>query len=259
MPVPPALPPGYGEALYWAQRYNRSYTRHSHLYQAFGPIPSHSHAPREAVSEPTRGAETSVTAVWMMIVVMVFGAWLGSTLTPTVVRQPSPPETVVRQPLPPETAYTVLGSPSVSAAFIDRVLAYYHSPAQGRGQALYDLGVKYGVDPVFALAFFMNESTFGTQGEATKTLALGNERCITDRSCVDQDRGGYAQFDSWEDGFEHWYMLITGPLYKGDGRTTVATIIPRYAPNSDHNNEQHYIWVVEYAVDTWRAGKVVVA
>jgi len=157
------------------------------------------------------------------------------------------------------TGYSVLGPPSISADLINQVLAHYHSPAAGKGQALYDLGVKYGVDPAFALAFFMNESTFGTAGEATLTLALGNLRCIPNRPCVDQDRGGYAQFYSWEDGFENWYLLITGPLYKGAGLTTVNTIIPRYAPNSDQNNEAHYIAVVKHAVDTWRSGKVVVA
>src|SRR6266516_4305998 len=71
---------------------------------------------------------------------------------------------------------SVLGPPSVSATFINRVLAAYHSPAAGLGQALYDDGVNTGIDPVYVLAFFMHESSFGTTGEARKTLALGNER-----------------------------------------------------------------------------------
>ncbi len=174
-----------------------------------------------------------------------------------------PDDTTVSVPAP---GYSVLGPPSISAGMINQVLDHYHSSASGKGQVLYNLGVKYGVDPAFALAFFMNESTFGTQGMATATLALGNERCLSDRPCVNTQglpclagQSCYAQFTSWEDGFEHWYMLITGPLYKGAGLTTVATIIPRYAPGSDHNDETHYIAVVEHAVDTWRAGKVVVA
>jgi Peptidase_C39 like family len=169
-------------------------------------------------------------------------------------------------PVHAATGYSVLGPPSISADQINQVLTYYHSPAAGQGQALYDLGVKYGVDPVFPLAFFMSESTFGTQGMATSTLALGNERCLSDRPCVNTQglpcgngQSCYAQFYSWDDSFEHWYMLITGPLYKGAGRTTVATIIPRYAPGSDHNDEANYIAVVEHAVDSWRAGKVGVA
>src|SRR5438067_888267 len=73
--------------------------------------------------------------------------------------------------------YRVLGKPTVSATFINRVLLAYHSPATGKGQALYDDGVKYGIDPVFALAFFLHESTFGTAGVAIVTRSLGNIRC----------------------------------------------------------------------------------
>ena len=42
---------------------------------------------------------------------------------------------------------TVVGSPTISAAKIDAVLASYQSPAAGTGQAMHDLGVKYGIDP----------------------------------------------------------------------------------------------------------------
>jgi len=43
---------------------------------------------------------------------------------------------------------SVLGPPTVSAAFINQVLSVYHSPAEGLGQVLYDDGVTYGIDPV---------------------------------------------------------------------------------------------------------------
>jgi hypothetical protein len=56
--------------------------------------------------------------------------------------------------------YSILGPPTVSAAFIDQVLAANNSPAAGNGQAIYNDGVTYGIDPVFALAFFMHESAF---------------------------------------------------------------------------------------------------
>ncbi len=160
-------------------------------------------------------------------------------------------------------SYTVTGPPSISAPFINTILCTWHSPTCGKGQTLYNLGIKYGIDPAYALAFFMNESTFGTAGMARITLGLGNERCIDDRPCVngqgDPCQAGqscYAQFESWEDGFEHWYMLIKN-LYIGQwGLTTVPQIIHRYAPNADNNNEAHYAYVVEHAVDLWRAGKV---
>jgi hypothetical protein len=153
---------------------------------------------------------------------------------------------------------SIYGPPTLTTAQINTILAAYHSPAAGTGQALYDLGKQYGIDPAFALAFFMHESTLGTQGEATVTLALGNERCINDRPCIDQDRGGYAQFQSWQDGYEHWYSLMTSDLYKGAGLTTVQRIIPRYAPTADHNDEQAYINSLLYSVNAWRSGKVVI-
>ena len=155
-----------------------------------------------------------------------------------------------------ESSYTVPGSPTISAAFINQVLAVYHSPAAGKGQALYDLGVKYGIDPVYALAFFWHESGFGTAGEARVTFSPGNERCIEDRPCIDQDRGGYAQMQSWADGFDHWYRLILNLYVRQWGRVTVAQIIPKYAPTSDGNDEAAYIAAVEQAVDVWRGGQV---
>jgi len=166
------------------------------------------------------------------------------------------------------SSYTVTGQPSVNAQFINTILCNYHSPACDQGQELYDLGVKYGIDPAYALAFFMNESTFGTEGMARTTLSLGNERCIEDRPCVNTQGGPcragqscYAQFNSWADGFEHWYQLIKDGYVDGQVSsrcpcTTIDQIIPVYAPSSDNNNEQHYITVIEQAVDAWRSGKV---
>ncbi len=164
-------------------------------------------------------------------------------------------------PIPEQTAiptnpgpYSVLGKPTISADFINQVLASYNSPTAGMGQTLYDLGVKYGMDPVYPLAFFMHESLFGTTGEARATLSLGNSRCIPDRSCIDQDRGGYAKMNSWQDGFEQWYKLIRNLYIAQWGRVTVDQIIPKYAPNSDGNNETSYIALLKHEIDTWRAG-----
>jgi hypothetical protein len=160
-----------------------------------------------------------------------------------------------RTPIPVQNGpYSVLGKPTISADFINQVLASYNSPAAGQGQALYDLGVKYGIDPVFALAFFMHESLFGTTGEARTTLSLGNLRCIPTRPCIDQNRGGYAQMNSWVDGFEQWYKLIRNLYVAQWGLVTVDKIIPTYAPNSDGNNEAEYIALLKHEIDTWHAG-----
>src|SRR5688572_20452661 len=53
-------------------------------------------------------------------------------------------------------------APSLSAAQIDSILASYGSPATGSGADFYRLGIEYGIDPAYALAFFVHESTAGT-------------------------------------------------------------------------------------------------
>jgi hypothetical protein len=85
-------------------------------------------------------------------------------------------------------------------------------------------------------------------------LSLGNLRCIPTRPCIDQDRGGYAQMYSWVDGFEQWYKLIRNLYVAQWGRVTVDQIIPKYAPNSDGNNEAQYIATLKREIDTWHAG-----
>ena len=173
------------------------------------------------------------------------GSWQHNPAVPTPAVQPQ-----ATQAAP----YTVLGNPTITVAFINQVLSRYNSPAAGKGQSLYDLGTQYGIDPAFALAFFMHESSFGNQGEATKSLSLGNLRCIPNFRCQDN----FAQFDTWEDGFKAWYQLIRNLYVAEWGLTTVDQIIPRYAPQADNNNEQAYIASLKHALDTWQAGQIIV-
>jgi len=203
--------------------------------------------------------QDSSSFVWIIVLVVACIAgyeFVQSAQKTMVIRQT--PASVSTPVLVTTSSTSIYGPPTITVSQIEAVFTAYHSPATGTGQALYDLGMKYGIDPAFALAFFMHESTLGTAGEARMTLALGNERCINDRPCIDQDRGGYAQFNSWQDGYEHWYMLMTSDLYKGAGLTTVQTIIPRYAPTADNNNEQAYIDSLIYSVNAWRSGKVMI-
>ena len=153
---------------------------------------------------------------------------------------------------PPSGSYSVLGQPTVSAEFINRVLSANGSPATGTGQAVFDLGEKYGIDPVFALAFFQHESSFGTTGVARATRSPGNIRASAGYTQID----GYRAYRSWTSGFEDWYKLIKN-LYIGQWNlTTVGQIVPVYAPSSDNNDVGAYISAVENAVDQWRSGIV---
>ena len=161
----------------------------------------------------------------------------------------------------PHGSYSVVGAPTISADFIETVLAAYGSPASGKGQALYDLGVKYDIDPVFALAMFQHESSFGKAGEARSSLSLGNLRCVPDEMAC---RDGFAWFATWEDGFEAFYTLIWFGYVKGQVTdaivghpcSTVPQIIPVYAPSSDGNNVNGYIGAVEHAMTVWRSHHV---
>ncbi len=146
----------------------------------------------------------------------------------------------------------VEGKPTLSAAFIDKVLAAFHSRAAGTGEALYSLGVQYGIDPAYALAFFMHESTFGTTGVARATLSLGNIRCTPGYQCIE----GYRAYASYQNGYLDWYRLIRNLYITQWHLTTVQAIIPVYAPSSDHNDVASYIAAIERAVRTWRAGEV---
>ncbi len=160
----------------------------------------------------------------------------------------------ISKPITHLRAYVLEVKPSVNADFINEVLDYYHSPAAGKGQVLYEDGVKYGIDPVYALAFFMQESSFGTQGVATMTHSLGNIRANAGEPSYD----GYRKYDTWEAGFEDWYRLIA-QQYVGKWKlTTVDQIVPVYAPGSDNNDVATYIANVKNAVDVWHSGLVAV-
>jgi len=151
-----------------------------------------------------------------------------------------------------QPSYSVDGPPTLSVSFINQVLVAYHSPAAGLGQALSDGGVRYHIDPAYALAFFLHESSFGTTGWGAVNRSLGNIRCSSGYRC----QGGYRFYASWQAGFLDWYHLIRDLYIKQWHLTTVAQIIPVYAPASDHNDVSAYIQAVEHAVDTWRSGKV---
>lgn len=146
---------------------------------------------------------------------------------------------------------SVIGSPSLSAAFIEKVFSTYDSPAVGLGRALYADSEQFHIDDVFALAFFLHESSFGTTGVARFTRSLGNIRCSGYPTCYE----GYRSYPSWQVGAWDWFRLIKEE-YLPRGLTTVQSIVPVYAPASDHNDVSAYIQAVLEAVSTWRAGRV---
>ena len=124
--------------------------------------------------------------------------------------------------------------------------------AQGKGQALYDESVHFGIDDAYALAFFQQESSFGLYGWGAVNHSLGNIRCTAGYACG----GGYRAYGSWEEGFRDWYQLIRGMYVDQLGLKSVEQIIPVYAPAADQNDESAYINAVESSVALWRTGRI---
>lgn len=147
--------------------------------------------------------------------------------------------------------YQVTGKPSLSAVFINRVLAQAHSPAMETGQALYALSLTYGIDDAYAVAFFQHESQFGTTGTARITRSIGNIRCSQGYICYQ----GYRAYTTWQQGEQDWYRLIRNQYINRWHFTTLAQIIPVYAPATDGNDVAAYIAAVEHDVNQWQGGQ----
>lgn len=145
-------------------------------------------------------------------------------------------------------SFSVLGNPTISADRIDAILHAANSPAQGTGAALYQDGVNAGIDPIFALAFFHHESSYGKYGVAAVSRGLGNIRCTEGYHCVD----GYRAYASWQQGYQDWYDLISQLYVKQLGLTTVDQILPVYAPPSE-NSTDGYIAALKADITAWRA------
>lgn len=155
------------------------------------------------------------------------------------------------EPPAPTAPHALAHCPTVTAAFLDHVLTLAHSPSVGLGTVLYEEGVKYGIDPAYALAFYHHESDYGRLGVARVTLSLGNIRCTAGYRCIE----GYRAYASYAAGVLDWYTLIAN-VYLAHGLTTVEQIIPVYAPSADNNNEAAYIAGINADVAIWREGRV---
>ncbi len=154
--------------------------------------------------------------------------------------------------------YNLQGAPSLNARQIDAILASYDSPATGTGQIWLQLGRDYGIDPAFAVAFFILESSAGTnpgwaglKPDGGTTHNVGNIICAGYQRCY----GRFRDYASWEEGIADWYRLIDVEYIKGRGTVTVEQILPIYAPSFE-NDVQGYINGVTGMVDGWKINGV---
>ncbi len=197
---------------------------------------------------------TVLLALVLLAALSMMGSLSTSHATTSLALSAAPvPTTSVASRGGVSSSSSILGRPSLSVAFLNRILSTYHSPAAGLGSVLYADSLTYGIDDAYPLAFFLHESSMGNAGMARSTHSLGNIRCTVGWSCL----GGYRSYANWAAGFRDWFTLIASE-YLPRGLSTVATIIPVYAPSADHNDEHAYIVAVLSAVSAWRTGRVLV-
>ncbi len=214
-----------------------------------------------------RGTEI---AGWVLVVALLAGSYPAWGTVGAFARAHWPnlrPHGVVAYKAPPSACSlprancaaageTLDGQPSISAIKILQVLQSYNSPAATADFAadLYDLGIKYGVNPAYALGFFAFESQCGTAGIAVTTRSLGNVRYNPSGSPVTYTQyNGFRQYASWRDGAEDWYWVIR-TYYLNAGTRDIYDVTPIYAPASDHNDPQRYADIVYGLVQQWARG-----
>lgn len=147
------------------------------------------------------------------------------------------------------------GPPSLTAEEVDQILGAAGSPAVGTGAAFVQLGVQYGIDDAYALAFFLHESSLGTacpgwagcKPDGSTTHDIGNIVCAGYVTCY----GRFRDYPTWEAGIEDWYRLIAVEYVQGRGFTTVDEVVPVYAPSFE-NDVSGYKNAISATVGQWR-------
>ncbi len=208
---------------------------------------------RFAVPARWRGIRLGLFAAIMCLALV--GTGLAEGLAPNVLRfggqllglAPPPPTATPVPTRPPDDL--IARSPSISIVEIGRVLERVNSPILPYAGDVYAYGKQYGIDPVFALAFWMKESREASDGSVAATY---HNPGYTQGLGTDPHCGRWACWPTWPEGIAGWfhYMRI---FFVDRGIDTVEAILPIYAPSSDGNNTSGYITFVLHWAAVWRA------
>ena len=207
---------------------------------------------------------------WMMVVIAVVSlvvlTMLGMTPSRTILSsytqlggQPAAPAAAAPQLLQtPDGQHSVLGASTITPQQIDAVLKEYGSPAVGSGAIWTEMSQKYNINAAYALAFFIHESSAGTnpgwaglKPDGSSTHNIGNIICAGYRTCY----GRFRDYPGWREGIEDWYRLIAREYVEDRGVHTVEQIIPIYAPSFE-NNVPAYVKAVTDLILGWQQGSV---
>jgi hypothetical protein len=152
--------------------------------------------------------------------------------------------------------YYIEGPPTISRQlFHDTLAATPRSPITDDADRYYDLCMQYRVNPAVALAFFVKESSKGTAGVAVQTQSWGNMRrarkAERTTGTLNTQWGPFAIYRSWLDSLADWCENLLSEVYKGEGRTTVRSVVPKYAPSFE-NNTAVYIQQTITRISQWK-------
>ena len=159
---------------------------------------------------------------------------------------------------PRHVDYAIKSAPTITRERLRTVLgAAPRSPVTDQADQVYNVCQQFGVNPAVALAFFIKESSKGTDGIAVQTLNWGNLiRPWDPTRATGQTVRAYGHdfpiYKSWLDGLADYCDLITsdrGP-FAGEKRHTVRSLIPRYAPPFE-NNTALYIQQTVTRITSW--------
>jgi hypothetical protein len=203
-----------------------------------------------SIAQHQSGSETTILSSYYQSTNLRAAAKVIGITLPEIPRIDNTPKLAI-----PAGESSVLGPPTITAQRIDEILRVHGSPATGTGQYWIDAGLEYGIDPIYALAFFMHESSLGTnpawsgiKPDGSTTHNIGNITCADYPTCY----GRFRDYPDWQTGIHDWFRLIAVEYVTNWGVATVEGIIPHYAPANDQNDEPLYIDNVKQFVAQWR-------
>ncbi|MGI8588852.1 MAG: hypothetical protein ACR2M0_14375 [Chloroflexia bacterium] len=136
-------------------------------------------------------------------------------------------------PLPPVPPcdYPLLGPPSISSNGFTATLAAANSPVleETDGGEYFDLCTANNVDPAVALAFFAQETNYGTAPGEAELKNWGN--------LWDASAHSIGTYPAWLLGLRDWCNRLQGPAYTAHGAPTISSIVPLYRGNRADNDQ----------------------
>lgn len=152
--------------------------------------------------------------------------------------------------------YPIQGAATISRARFAAILAAPpSSPVAGEADRYYDCCVEYGVNPAVALAVFVKESDRGTVGLAPETANWGNQRQAWRAARTQGTRpspwGTFPVYRSWLDSLADWCEILLSEVYRGEGRTTLRSVLPKYAPAFENNTDQYIQQTISW-ITAWQ-------